>query len=329
MPTLSSPAILVHRHGGPEVLQHTEIEVPDPGPGELRIVQQAIGLNYADIYQRQGAHGPHQTTSFPVVLGSQGSGTVESVGPGVTGFAVGDTVTYLHAGAYARVRNVPAARALPIPDGLTVETSAALLLRGMTAEYLLHRLFRVQPGQWLLVHAAAGGMGQILSAWGRALGAQVIGTVGGAAKQDVARGAGCHHVLDYSAPGWVEQVLQLTGGDGVHVVYDAVGRDVFLPSLDTLRVRGMAINYGTASGDVQAFDLQRLHARSLMVCRPTLRSFTATSDDLRQSACTFAAAVRRGDVPARIERRYALREVQQAHADLQGRRTTGAALLVP
>ena len=329
MATLSSPAILVHHHGGPEVLERAEIDVPDPGPGELRLVQQAIGLNYADIYQRQGAHGPHQATAFPLILGSQGSGVVESVGPGVQGFAVGDNVTYLHAGAYARVRNVPAARALHIPDGLTPDTAAALLLRGMTAEYLLHRLFPVQPGQWLLVHAAAGGMGQILAAWGRALGAMVIGTVGGPAKQAVAQAAGCHHVLDYQAPGWVDQVLQLTGGDGVHVVYDAVGRDAFLPSLQCLRVRGMAINYGTASGDVEAFDLQRLHARSHIVCRPTLRSFTATTAELRQSAATFAAAVQRGDVPARIERRYALADVQQAHADLQGRRTTGAALLLP
>ncbi|MFO1328504.1 MAG: quinone oxidoreductase [Rubrivivax sp.] len=329
MPALSSPAILVHRHGGPEVLEPATIEVPDPGPGELRLVQQAIGLNYADIYQRQGAHGPHQAAPFPLVLGSQGSGVVESLGPGVQGFAVGDRVTYLHAGAYARVRNVPAARALPIPEGLTPDTAAALLLRGMTAEYLLHRLFPVQPGQWLLVHAAAGGMGQILAAWGRALGARVIGTVGTRAKIDVAQAAGCHQVLDYSQPGWVQQVLRLTDGEGVHVVYDAVGRDVFLPSLDALRVRGMAINYGTASGDVQAFDLQRLHARSHIVCRPTLRSFTATTAELRQSAATFAAAVRRGDVPARIERRYALADVRQAHADLQGRRTTGAALLLP
>lgn len=326
---LPTTAIHIHRHGGPEVLRTVPVNVPEPGPGELRLVQQAIGLNYADIYQRQGAHGPHQATAFPAVLGSQGAGVVESVGPGVQGFAVGDQVTYLHPGAYAGARLVPAARALPIPDGLTVDTAAGLLLRGMTAEYLLHRLYAVRPGDVLLVHAAAGGMGQILAAWGRALGATVIGTAGGADKCRVALAAGCHHVIDYRQDDFVRAVADLTQGQGVHVVYDAVGHDVFLPSLDCLRVRGMAINYGTASGDVQAFDLQRLHARSLIVCRPTLRSFTATPAELRLSATTFADAVRRGDVPASIQRRYALADVQQAHADLEGRRTTGAALLVP
>lgn len=329
MALLPTTAIHIHRHGGPEVLQAVRVDVPDPGPGELRLVQQAIGLNYADIYQRQGAHGPHQTTAFPAVPGSQGAGVVESVGAGVQGFAVGDAVTYLHPGAYAGARLVPAARALPIPEGLTLDTAAGLLLRGMTAEYLLHRLYTVRPGDVLLVHAAAGGMGQILAAWGRALGATVIGTVGSTSKCDVARAAGCHHVIDLGQTDLVAAVARLTDGQGVHVVYDAVGRDVFVPSLDCLRVRGMAINYGTASGDVQAFDLQRLHARSLTVCRPTLRSFTATTAELRQSADTFAAAVRRGDVPAGIQRRYALADVQQAHADLEGRRTTGAALLVP
>lgn len=319
----------MHRPGGPEVLQLAQIEVPDPGPGELRVVQQAIGLNYADIYQRQGAHGPHRTEAYPVVLGSQGAGVVEAVGPGVDDFRVGDTVTYLHPGAYARVRLVPAARALHLPDGLDMDTAAGTLLRGMTAEYLLHRLFPVQPGQWLLVHAAAGGMGQILAAWGRSLGATVIGTVGSADKRAVALQAGCHHVVDYRADNFVAAVNDLTGGQGVHVVYDAVGHDVFLPSLDCLRPRGMAINYGTASGDVQAFELQRLHAKSLVVCRPTLRSYTATTDELRQSAATFAAAVRAGHVTARVDRRYALADVARAHADLQGRRTTGAAILVP
>jgi NADPH2:quinone reductase len=307
----------------------TSIEVPDPGPGELRIVQQAIGVNYADIYQRMGAHGPHRTEAYPVVLGSQGAGVVESVGPGVDEFRAGDIVTYLHPGAYARVRRVPAARALHLPAGLDIDTAAGTLLRGMTAEYLLHRLFPVQPGHWLLVHAAAGGMGQILAAWGRSLGATVIGTVGSADKREVALQVGCHHVVNYRADDFVAAVNDLTGGLGVHVVYDAVGKDVFLPSLDCLRPRGMAINYGTASGDVEAFDLQRLHARSLVVCRPTLRSYTATTDDLRQSAATFAAAVCAGQVAARVDRRYALADAAQAHADLQGRRTTGASILVP
>ena len=329
MASLHSPAVLVHRHGGPEVLEFSQIEVPDPGPGELRIVQQAIGLNFADVYQRQGAHGPHGTPQFPIVLGSQGAGIVESMGAGVEGFHVGQSVTYLHPGAYAGIRLVPAQRSLPLPEGLSLQTAAATLLRGMTAEYLLHRLYAVQRGDRILVHAAAGGMGQILSAWGRSLGAEVIGTVGSAAKREVALEHGCHHVVDYGCEDFVARVREITEGEGVAVVYDAVGRDVFVRSLDCLRVRGIAINYGTASGDVEAFDLQRLHAKSLTVCRPTLRSFTATPADLRQSAETYAAAVRHGAVQPEVDRSYALREVQRAHAELEGRKTTGAAILVP
>ncbi|CAN5747480.1 quinone oxidoreductase [soil metagenome] len=326
---MQTQAIVAHRHGGPEVLQFENITVPAPGPGELRITQSAIGLNFADIYQRQGAAGPHSTAQFPVVLGAQGAGVVQAIGDGVTGFDIGQSVAYVHPGAYAAVRLVPAARVLPLPEGLTLETAAATLLRGMTAEYLLHRLYAVQPGDVILVHAAAGGMGQILSAWGRALGAIVIGTVGSQAKRAIALAHGCHHVINYREQDFAAQVNELTQGNGVAVVYDAVGRDVFLPSLDCLRVRGMAINFGTASGDVQAFDLQRLHARSHTVCRPTLRSFIATTQELHQSAATFAAAVRRGDVQARVDRRYPLREAARAHAELESRSTTGAAILVP
>ena len=329
MSTLLTPAVIIHRHGGPEVLEFSEIEVADPGPGELRIVQSAIGLNFADVYQRAGAAGPHSTSHFPVVLGSQGAGVVESIGPGVSGFVVDQPVAYVHPGAYAGARLVPAERTLPLPDGLTLETAAATLLRGMTAEYLLHRLFTVKPGDVILVHAAAGGMGQILSAWGRALGATVIGTVGSPAKRAIALAHGCHHVIDYRHENFVARVNELTADEGVAVVYDAVGRDVFLASLDCLRVRGMAINFGTASGNVEAFDLQRLHAKSHSVCRPTLRSFIATTAELRLSAGRFAEAVRRGDLKANVDRRYALRDTAIAHADLESRQTTGAAILIP
>jgi len=329
MSILLTPAVIIHRHGGPEVLEFSEVEVPDPGPGELRIVQSAIGLNFADVYQRAGAAGPHNTSHFPVVLGSQGAGIVESIGPGVSGFVVGQPVAYVHPGAYAGARLVPAQRTLPLPDGLTLETAAATLLRGMTAEYLLHRLFTVKPGDVILVHAAAGGMGQILSAWGRALGATVIGTVGSPAKRAIALAHGCHHVIDYRHENFVARVNELTADEGVAVVYDAVGRDVFLASLDCLQVRGMAINFGTASGNVEAFDLQRLHAKSHSVCRPTLRSFIATPEDLRLSAGRFSEAVQRGDVKAGVDRRYALRDTATAHAELESRQTTGAAILVP
>lgn len=329
MSSISSPAILAFRHGGPDVLELKSIDIPAPGPGEIRIVQDAIGLNYADIYQRQGAHGPNQTATFPVILGNQGAGIVEAIGEGVKGFSVGQAVTYLMPGAYTKVRNVAASRALPVPAGLTVETAAATLLRGMTAEYLLHRLFEVKPGHKILVHAAAGGMGLILSAWGRALGAEVIGTVGSDEKMSIARDAGCHHVINYRKDAFADHVLELTGGEGVHVIYDAVGKDVFLPSLKCLRIRGLAINYGTASGDVEAFDLQILHAKSQSVCRPTLRSFTVTEEELRMSASTYAAAVQSGKVKAEIHRRYKLSEIQQAHRDLESRATIGASVVIP
>ncbi|MBO9354209.1 zinc-binding dehydrogenase [Bordetella petrii] len=326
---MRTPAVLIHRHGGPEVLEWTEIDVPEPAEGEVRIVQHAIGLNFADIYQRKGAHGPHGAAPFPIVLGSQGAGIVESVGPGVAGLAPGDAVAYLHPGAYARIRLVPAARVVPLPDGLTLETAAGTLLRGMTAEYLLHRLYAVRPSQFVLVHAAAGGMGQILSAWARALGACVIGTVGSEAKRETALEHGCHHVINYRGVDFVEHVARITGNQGVAVVYDAVGRDVFMRSLDCLAVRGMAINYGTASGDVEAFDLQRLHAKSLTVCRPTLKNFVGTRPELLDSARQYAQAVQAGQIRAAVARRYALADAAQAHADLEARRTVGAAVLIP
>lgn len=329
MSILQVPAVLIRRHGGVEVLDYELISVPEPGPGEIRVQQHAVGLNYADIYQREGAAGPHSTTVFPAVLGSQGAGIVDSVGEGVNEFKVGDPVVYVHPGAYAGAKVLPAGRAVPLPDGLTLETGAASLLRGMTAEYLLHRLFVVKPGDTVLIHAAAGGMGQILSAWARALGAKVIGTVGTDLKCDVALAHGCHHVINYSTDDFVERVAALTDGQGVAVVYDAVGRDVFVPSLECLQPGGMAINYGTASGDVQGFDLQLLHAKSLSVCRPTLRTFIATTQSLRQSAATFAQAVRDGIVSPKVSHRYPLSDVRRAHTALQSRATTGAAILLP
>ncbi|MCD0502822.1 quinone oxidoreductase family protein [Bordetella petrii] len=329
MTALPSHAMLIRRHGGPEVLEWTAMDVPAPGPGEVRIVQHAVGLNFADIYLRKGAHGPHGATAFPVVPGSQGAGIVESVGPGVTGLAAGDAVAYLHPGAYAQARLVPAERVIALPDGLTLETAAGTLLRGMTAEYLLHRLYRVLPGQFVLVHAAAGGMGQILSAWARALGAHVIGTVGSDSKRDIALAHGCHDVINYRTEDFAQAVDRITAGAGVSVVYDAVGRDVFLRSLDCLALRGMAINYGTASGDVEAFDLQRLHAKSLTVCRPTLKSFVGTRPELLASARHYAQAVRGGQVRATVAHRYPLKDAARGHADLEGRRTAGAIVLIP
>ena len=327
---MRTQAIRIQAHGGPEVLEQVEFEVGDPGPGEVRIRQSAIGLNFADIYQRRGSHGPHAVTAFPVVLGAQGAGTIDAIGPEVeAGLHVGQSVAYFHPGAYQAVRNIPAHRVVPLPAGVSEEVAGATLLRGLTAEYLLRRLYPVAPGEAVLVHAAAGGMGVILSQWARALGATVIGTVGSEAKMAIARAHGCHHVIDYRREDFVARTLECTGGQGVSVVYDAVGKDVFLPSLDCLKPLGMAINYGTASGDVEAFDLQRLHAKSLSVSRPTLRTFIATAADLRRGAAALFDAVLGGQVTLEVGHRYPLAEARRAHEELESRATTGAAVLIP
>ena len=324
-----STSIHFHRHGEADVLETVDVDIHPPTSGEVQVRQTAIGLNFADIYQRRGSHGPHTATPFPVTPGAQGAGVVEAVGPGVTDFTPGQSVAYLHPGAYQVTRNVPAHRVVALPDWIAQDIAGANLLRGLTAEYLLRRLYVVRPGDAVLVHAAAGGMGLILSQWARALGATVIGTVGSAAKAEVALAHGCHQVIDYRRDDVVASTLELTGGVGVGVVYDAVGKDVFLPSLQCLRPRGLAVNYGTASGDVEKFDLQILHARSLSVCRPTLRSFVADPAELRASAQAFFDAVRNGHVRLGIGQRYPLAEVQRAHRDLESRATTGAPVLIP
>ena len=326
---MRSAAVHIYAHGGPDVLELVEVDVVDPAPNEVRIRQTAIGLNFADIYQRRGAHGPHAATPFPITLGAQGAGIVEAVGVEVSTLRVGQSVGYFHPGAYQATRNVPASRVIALPDGISEEIAGATLLRGLTAQYLLCRLFVVKPGDAVLIHAAAGGMGVILSQWARALGATVIGTVGSREKIDIALAHGCHHVIDYRSEDFVARTLAITAGTGVAVVYDAVGKDVFVPSLDCLRPLGMAINYGTASGDVEGFDLQRLHARSLSVSRPTLRSFIATQADLQTSATALFDAVRSGALRLEVNRRYPLAEGRRAHEELESRTTTGAAVLIP
>ncbi|MBN8754603.1 MULTISPECIES: quinone oxidoreductase family protein [Variovorax] len=326
---MQSTAIHIHRHGDPDVLEVVEVDVPSPSPGEVQIRQTAIGLNFADIYQRKGAHGPHGGEPFPITLGSQGAGVVEAVGGGVGHLRVGQPVAYFQPGAYQATRNVHASRVIPLPQGFSEEIAGANMLRGLTAEYLLRRLYVVKPGDTVLVHAAAGGMGVILSQWARALGATVIGTVGSEAKAAVATAHGCHHVINYCCEDFAARVLELTNGGGVAVVYDAVGKDVFVPSLKCLKTLGIAISYGTASGDVEGFDLQLLHAKSLSVCRPTLRSFISEPADLRRSAIALFEAVQKGDVVLEAKHRYALTDVQRAHRDLESRATSGAPVLIP
>jgi NADPH2:quinone reductase len=326
---MQTSAIHMHANGGPEVLEVVSVELGEPAPGEMRIRQSAIGLNFSDIYQRRGAHGPYAPAPFPVTLGGQGAGIVDAVGSGVADFRVGQSVAYFHPGAYQAVRNVPVSRVIALPEHISEELAGATLLRGLTAEYLLRRLYVVKPGDAVLIHAAAGGMGVILSQWARALGATVIGTVGADAKIETALVHGCHHVINYRSSDFAAQTLALTGGVGVQVVYDAVGKDVFLPSLDCLRPLGIAISYGTASGDVEGFDLQRLHAKSLSVSRPTLRTFIAETAALRSSAAALFDTVRSGMVRLEINRRYALSDVRRAHRELESRSTTGAPVLIP
>ncbi|HVE52572.1 MAG TPA: quinone oxidoreductase [Ramlibacter sp.] len=325
----TTAALHIRRHGDADTLESVAVEVAPPAAGEVQIRQCAIGVNFADIYQRRGAHGPHVATPFPITLGAEGAGIVQAVGPGVSGLLPGQRVACVHAGAYQVTRNVPAHRVVAVPDAIDLQLAGANLLRGLTAEYLLRRLHPVRRGEAVLVHAAAGGMGVLLSQWARALGATVIGTVGSPAKANVALAHGCRHVIDYRAEDFVARTLDLTGGEGVSVVYDAVGKDVFVPSLRCLRPRGLAINFGTASGDVEGLDLQLLHARSLSVCRPTLKTFIADPRELQQAAGAFFGAVQEGSVRLAIGQRYPFAEARRAHRDLEARATTGATVLIP
>lgn len=325
----STEAIRIHRHGQSDVLQYDKIVVNAPNANEVLVRQEAIGVNFADVYLRKGQAGPHEARPFPITLGSNGSGIVEAVGSAVRALTPGDRVGYVYPGAYSKQIIVPADRIVPLPSNISTEVAAATLLRGLTAEYLLRRLFRVTVGSKILVHAAAGGMGTLLAQWGKALGAFVIGTVGSQVKESVARRSGCSVVINYTTDDFVACVLQETKGAGVDVVYDAVGQAVFVRSLECLRPMGMAISYGAASGPVGPFDIQLLHHKSLIVTRPTLRTYIATAELLRASADALFQAVAQGNVTLSVERRYAWSDIRAAHEDLESRKTTGASVLVP
>lgn len=321
-------AIRIHEHGGPEVLRRDELELTEPCPGQVRLAHRAVGLNYIDTYHRTGLY---PVATLPVVLGSEAAGVVEAVGEGVTDLAPGDRVAYfLPGGAYAGHRLAPADRLVPIPEGISDETAAAVLLKGLTAWYLLRRTFVVEAGHSVLVHAAAGGVGSLLSGWARALGARVIGTAGSPEKADLARELGCHEVILYEEEDVAHRVRELTEDQGVEVVYDGVGKATFEASLDSLKPRGMMVSYGNASGPVPPVDLLGLSRRgSLYVTRPTLFTYVEERSELLAGARELFAAVRDGHVNVRIGQRYPLAEVARAHRDLEARQTTGSTVLIP
>lgn len=308
-----------------------DVPLPPPGPGEVTLRHTAVGLNFIDVYQRNG----HYPLQLPSGLGQEAAGVVTAVGPGVTAVRVGERVAYANAplGAYAEARNYPAEKLVPVPEGVSDEAAAASLLKGLTAWYLVCRTFRVERGQTVLVHAAAGGVGLILCQWLRHLGATVIGTVGNAAKAELARKAGCTHPVVLEGGSIRElpaKVKELTSGAKVPVVYDSVGRDTFDASLECLAPFGMVVLFGASSGPVPPFDLQRLAAGgSLYVTRPTLGTYTAKRDDLLSGARALFDLVARGVITIHVNQRYPLAEAARAHIDLEARRTTGSTVLLP
>lgn len=321
-------AIRFHETGGPEVLRVESSVLTDPGPGEVRVRHHAVGLNYIDTYHRSGLY----PVPLPSGIGLEGAGVVEAVGTGAHGLAVGDRVAYAGGplGAYAEARNMPAERLVRLPDALSFEQGAAMMLQGLTAQYLLRRTYRVQPGDTILIHAAAGGVGLIVCQWAKALGATVLGTVGSEEKAELARRHGCDHTILYRQEKVSERVRELTGGEGVPVVYDSIGRDTFMDSLACLRPLGMMVLFGATSGPVPPFDLGLLAKMgSLFVTRPTLFTYTARRDDLVAMADELFAVVASGQVRIEVNQRYALADAAQAHRDLEARKTTGSTILRP
>ncbi|MCY4026010.1 MAG: quinone oxidoreductase [Acidobacteria bacterium] len=321
-------AVRIHETGGPEVLRWDEIDVPGPGPGEAVIRQTAAGLNFIDVYFRTGLY---PAPSFPATIGNEGAGVVEAVGDGVTEVAVGDRVAYcMNLGSYAQRRVIAANQLVRIPDGISDQQAAAVLLKGSTVQYLVRRTYAVQRGDTVLYHAAAGGCGLIACQWLKHLGATVIGTVGTREKAELARAHGCDHPIVYTEESFVDRVRELTGGAGVPVVYDSVGKDTFEDSLRCLRPRGLMVSFGNASGAVEPFRPAVLAAKgSLYLTRPTLATYTATREDLVATTSEVFDVVGQGIVKIEINQTYPLRDAAQAHRDLEARRTTGSTVLLP
>lgn len=322
-------AIRIHQTGGPEALRWEEVAVPAPGPGEVHIRNHAVGLNYIDVYHRTGLYPPGD---LPVTLGLEGAGEVVAVGSEVTHLQSGDRVAYAGGplGAYATERLIPGHRLVKLPDEISYDQAAAMMLQGMTVQYLLRRTYRVQPGDTILFHAAAGGVGLIACQWAKHLGATVIGTVGSVEKAKTARDHGCDHTILYREEDFVARTRELTGGQGVAAVYDSVGRDTFLKSLDCLQPMGILVSFGQSSGPVETFNPGLLAAKgSLFLTRPSLMTYTAKHEDLLESAAELFAVVKSGVVRIEVNQRYPLAEAARAHSDLEARKTTGSTILIP
>ena len=320
-----SRAIRVHAVGGPEVLQWDEIEVAEPAPGQVRLRQEAAGLNYIDVYHRTGLY----PQPLPFIPGVEGAGVVEAVGPDVTNLKAGDRVAYGGSiGGYAEVRLIPADRVVKLPDAIAVEKAAAMMLQGITAHMLLRRVYPVKAGDTILIHAAAGGVGLIVCQWAKALGAAVIGTVGSEEKAELARAHGCDHPIVYTRQDFVAEVERITGGAKLPVVYDSVGKDTFLKSLDCLRPRGMMVSFGNASGPPDPFPPGLLAQKgSLFLTRPTLYNYTASHEELEQAAGELFDKVTSGKVKIQVRQRFALKDAAEAHRALEARKTSGSTIL--
>jgi NADPH:quinone reductase len=320
-------AVRVHKPGGPEVMKYEDVEVGAPGQGQIKVRTHACGLNYIDTYFRSGLYPP---PSVPFVLGNEGAGEVIAVGPGVKDFNVGDRVAWVAIGSYAAERLLPADRAVKLPGNISYEQAAGMMLKGMTAQYLLRRTHKVQKGENVLIHAAAGGVGLIACQWANHLGANVIGTVGSKQKAALAKAHGCHHAILYSEEDFVARVKEITKGELCAVVYDGVGKATFPGSLDCLRPLGLFVSFGNASGPIEAFNLGILSQKgSLYVTRPTLVTYTAKREDLLATANDLFAVVANGAVKISVNQKYALKDAVKAHQDLEGRKTTGVSILTP
>jgi NADPH2:quinone reductase len=322
-------AIRIHETGGPEVLRWEDVEVGNPGPGQVRIRHTAVGLNFIDVYHRTGLY---PVPALPSGIGLEAAGVVDAVGEGVSDIAIGQRVAYASGpvGSYAEARLMAANRLVALPDGISDQQAAAMMLQGLTAQYLLRRTYRVQPGDAILVHAAAGGVGLIACQWAKHLGATVIGTVGSDEKAALAKANGCDHPIVYTRENFAARVMDITGGAGVAVVYDSVGKDTFEGSLDCLRPLGMMVSFGNASGPVPPFEPGILAAKgSLFFTRPTLMTYTAKPEDLQAMARELLEVVEAGHVRISVNQTYALKDAAQAHTDLEARKTTGSTVLVP